>query len=302
MGDSIVALAGTETGAKLALALALVSALAHAIFAAINKGGLDPYLNRGVINVAYSIMAAPFALFVFPLPEPHLIPILLLSYILHIIYEWFVAAAFTKGEFTLVYPIARGTSPLITAALSLIIFSESLESSQWFGMFLLSGAIISFAGINLAQKGRTSEIQKLLLPSILLAIGAGVMIALYTTVDAYGIRATADPFTLIAWFFFMGGFGFPMIAFWRWKQLELKPAIMPLVSRAIIGALVAFFSFATLMLATRVGKVSEAAALRETSIVFATIIGILFFKEKVGPAKLFAIGLIVLGAILIEFH
>ncbi len=301
MGDYLVSLAGTETGARLALLLALVSAFAHAVFAALNKYG-NPYLNRGAINVAYSIMAAPFALFVFPLPEGHLIPILFISFICHLIYEWLQASAFSRGEFTLVYPIARGMGPLATAIFSVFLFSEALEPGQWGGLLLLSGAIISLAGINLSEKEVSPALRAALRPSILFAVGAGITVALYTTVDAYGVRATTDPFTFLAWFFFLGGFGFPVVAFAKWRALEERPSNQKMVKRGIIGALVAFFSFGTLMLATLIGKVSEAAALRETSIIFATGIGILFFQEKLSKAKLGAIGLIALGAILIEFH
>lgn len=302
MGEYFKALAGTPEGESLALILALVSAFAHAVFAALNKQGRDPYVNRGAINLAYSLMAAPFALFVFPLPEGFLIPVLAASFIFHVGYEWMQSAAFSKGAFTLVYPIARGTGPLVTALFAVVVFSEKLEASQWFGLLLLSGAIISLAGINLKQKEMDAHLQSILLPSILLAIGAGVAVAFYTTVDAYGIRVTANPFTFLAWFFFLGGFGFPVIAWRRWQTLDDKPAIGKVVVRGITGALVAFFSFATLMLATRIGKVSEAAALRETSIIFATGIGVIFFKEKLSTAKLMVIGLIALGALLIEFH
>ncbi|MGI9352648.1 MAG: EamA family transporter [Rhizobiaceae bacterium] len=301
MGEYFVALAGTESGERLALILALFSAFAHAVFAALNKQGLDPYLNRGAINVAYSVMAAPFALFVFPLPEGFLIPVLFASFVMHVAYEWMQSAAFSKGAFTLVYPIARGTGPLITALLAISVFSENLEWGQWAGMLLLSGAIISLAGINLQEKGLSEQLKAALLPSILLAIGAGIAVALYTTVDAYGIRVTADPFTFLSWFFFLGGFGFPVIAYARWKKMETKPPVRPLVIRGFTGASIAFVSFATLMLATRIGKVSEAAALRETSIIFATGIGVIFFREHVSPIKLLVIGLIACGAVLVEF-
>jgi len=301
LGEYFVELAGTREGERLALILALVSALAHATFAAINKGGADPYLSRGSCNIFYSMMAAPFALFVFPLPEGLLIPVLALSYVLHLGYEWLQSAAFERGAFTLVYPIARGTGPLVTAILAIFIFAESLEAGQWFGVILLSGAIISLAGVNLRERGMDDSIKAALFPSILLAIGAGIAVALYTIVDAYGVRIAVDPFTFLAWFFFLGGFGFPFVALHRYQQMEVKPPLVPLAVRGFIGALIAFFSFATLMLATRIGKVSEAAALRETSIIFATIIGILFFKETVSAKKIVVIGLIALGAVLVEF-
>lgn len=302
MGEIFVSMAGTPQGEVLALFLALMSALAHAIFAAVNKGGVDPYLNRGAINVAYSIMAAPFALFVFPLPSEQLIPLLFFSFLLHIAYEWFQAAAFSRGSFTLVYPIARGIGPVITALLALFVFSETLVLSQWFGLLLLSGAIFSLAFINLGETELNAEAKRGLLTSILLAVCAGVFVALYTTVDAVGIRTAFDPFTFLAWFFFLGGFGFPIVAYSRWVNLDNKPEVQPLIIRGVFGALIAFFSFGTLMLATRIGKVSEAAALRETSIIFATGIGVLFFHEKVDLKRMFAISLIALGAILIEFH
>ena len=78
--------------------------------------------------------------------------------------------------------------------------------------------------------------------------------------------------------------------------------VIALVKRGFIGAFVAFFSFATLMLATRIGNVSEAAALRETSIIFATAIGVVFFRERISTPKFLAICLIAAGAILIDFH
>lgn len=302
MGEIFVSMAGTPEGEVLALFLALMSALAHAIFAAVNKGGIDPYLNRGAINICYSIMAMPFALFVFPLPTTQLIPLLFFSFLLHIAYEWFQAAAFSRGSFTLVYPIARGVGPVITALLALFIFSETLVMSQWFGLLLLSGAIFSLAFINLGEVQLDAVAKRGLMISIILAICAGIFVALYTTVDALGIRTAADPFTFLAWFFFLGGFGFPFVAYSRWLKLEDKPEIQPLIARGIFGALIAFFSFGTLMLATRIGKVSEAAALRETSIIFATGIGVLFFHERVDLKRMLAIALIAAGAILIEFH
>jgi hypothetical protein len=85
MSQTIIGLAGTPTGEWVALALALLSALAHAVFGAINKGGTDPFLNRGAINVFYSLMAAPFALFVFPLPGPDLVPILVAVFLVHLL-------------------------------------------------------------------------------------------------------------------------------------------------------------------------------------------------------------------------
>jgi drug/metabolite transporter (DMT)-like permease len=125
-------------------------------------------------------------------------------------------------------------------------------------------------------------------------------VALYTTFDAFGIRATADPFTFLAWFFFIDGLLFPGIALRFYRKLAEPPALPPLVLRGVFGGLVAFASFGSVMLATRLDQVGEAAVLRETSTVFAAIIGWLFLKETVGPVRAALMGLIAAGAVIVE--
>lgn len=300
MSDLIVQLAGTPAGELLALSLALLSALAHAIFGAINKGGLDPFLNRGAINVVYSLIAAPFALFVFPLPAPDLVPILVVVYFVHLLYEWLQAASFHRGAFTVVYPISRGTGPFFTAIIAIFVFSEHLRLGQWFGLLVLSGSIVSLALANLAEKRREGVHPRDMQTAIGIAVATGLMIAVYTTIDAYGIRLAANPFTFLSWFFFMGGFGFPIVAALRWRRLTVRPATGELAVRGIFGALIAFISFGAVMLATRVGKVGEVAALRETSIIFATAIGVLIFREKIDAKRIAIIFSVAAGAVLVE--
>ncbi|MBK0399073.1 EamA family transporter [Limibaculum sp. M0105] len=303
MSEMIVAMSGTPEGAVLAFALALLSAFAHATFGAINKGGADPYLNRGAINVAYSLMAMPFAFFVFPLPSAAVWQVLAMTYLIHLLYEWLQSTAFHKGDFTLVYPIARGTGPLATAIGAVFIFGERLAPMQWAGIALLSASIWGLAVANL----RARRVDIAALPGLRQAIGValmtGLMIAVYTIVDAYGIRLAENPFSFLAWFFVLGGFGFPFIAIHRWRHMapERRPQPFDLAVRGFFGALIAFVSFGAVMLATRLDKVGEAAALRETSIIFATAIGVLIFRERIDVTRLALIGLIATGAMLVEF-
>lgn len=300
MGDLIVELAGTPAGEALALALALLSAMAHAIFGAVNKGGSDPYLNRGAINITYCAMAAPFALFILPWPQPQLFIVLIAVYFVHFLYEWLQTVSFVKGDFTVVYPIARGTGPFMTAIGALFIFNERLAPFQWFGLVLLSGSIISLALVNYRNVVRDGGEIKGIREAVLAALLTGIMVAVYTTLDAYGIRLAVDPFIFLAWFFFIGGFGFPIISIHRWRKIDVRPPISELAMRGVFGAIIAFISFGAVMLATRLGKVGEAAAFRETSIIFATGIGVLIFKEKIGLPALLLIALIAVGAILVE--
>ena len=301
MSQTITSLAGTPTGEWIALALALLSALAHAVFGAINKGGTDPFLNRGVINIFYSLMAAPFALFVIPLPGPDLVPILVAVFLVHLLYEWLQAASFHLGAFTVVYPISRGSGPMVTAFLAILVFGEHLAPLQWTGLAVLSGVIAMLALANLRDYRRRGVAPAGLQLAISVALMTGFMIAIYTTLDAYGIRKAEDPFTFLAWFFFMGGFGFPVIAWFRMRRLASLPSYRDLLIRGFTGAIVAYVSFGAVMLATRLGKVGEAAALRETSIIFATAIGVFIFKERIDATRVAIIALIAAGAVLVEF-
>jgi len=301
VGETIVALAGTPAGQTLALTLVLLSALAHAVFGAINKGGADPWLNRAAINICYGAMAAPVAFFVVPWPSGDLWLWLGAAYLIHIVYEVFQSSAFQRGAFTVVYPIARGTGPLVTAAAAGAVFGESLAPGQWAGVLLLSCAIFALAYFNLrAARLDLGDLARLK-GAILMAFLTGLMVAAYTTVDAYGIRLAADPFTFLAWLFMLGGLGFPVIACVRWRRNPVPFDVGELATRGVAGALIAFLSFGSIMLATRLDKVGEAAALRETSIIFATAIGVLIFRESISARRLAAILCIALGAVLVEF-
>ena len=145
------------------------------------------------------------------------------------------------------------------------------------------------------------EVDRHTLPAALvLAIATGLLVAIYTTYDAYGIRATADPFTFLAWFFMFEGMTLPGVAYRRWKRMSDPPALGPLLFRGFIGAIVAFLSFGSIMLATRLDQVGEAAVLRETSVVFAALIGWLVLRETVGPRRIALMCLIAIGAVIVE--
>jgi drug/metabolite transporter (DMT)-like permease len=138
-----------------------------------------------------------------------------------------------------------------------------------------------------------------LVPALWLAVATGAFVAIYTTYDAYGIRATADPFTFLAWFFMFDGILFPVLMARRLLHLSRAEAL-PLLRLGITGAFVAYFSFGSIMLATRLDKVGEAAVLRETSTVFAALIGWLVLGEKVGAVRAALMGLIAAGAVVME--
>ena len=112
MSAWLLGLEGTEAGHQVALFLAVLAAILHAVFGALQKGRFDPWLSRGAIDISYGLMAAPFALFVVPWPEPHMWPIFLGAFLIHVAYKLLQAMAYTRGAYTVVYPVVRGTGPL----------------------------------------------------------------------------------------------------------------------------------------------------------------------------------------------
>ena len=298
MSQWLVGLAGTEAGHWLAVGLALLAALTHAIFGALQKGKFDPWLMRGAMDASYGLMAAPFALFVVPWPEPHMWLIFAGIFPIHLGYKLFQAMAYSRGAYTVVYPVVRGTGPLVTVLAAGAVFGERFSATQWLGVALLLGAIFALAGVNVRQ---TKVARRRLLQALGLAFITGLFVALYTTYDAYGIRATADPFTFLAWFFMIDGMLFPFISARHYRKMDNPPALAPLMRRGFIGGLVAFASFGSVMMATRLDSVGQAAVLRETSVVFAGLIGWFFLKEKVGPVRGGLMALIALGAVVVEF-
>ncbi|MEJ2030444.1 MAG: DMT family transporter [Maritimibacter sp.] len=297
MSDWVTALEGTAAGHHAAIALALMAAVLHALFGALQKGQHDPWLSRGAIDLAYGLMAAPIALFVVPWPDPALIPFFAFVWLIHLGYKLAQGYTYTLGSYTVVYPVVRGTGPLFTVIGAGLLFGEHFTPVQWLGVATLVVGIYGLALFNLKhwQFGR-----ELLKPALAMAMLTGLFVALYTTIDAWGIRATPNPFTFLAWFFMIDGFAIPIIAARRWVKMDNRPTLAPLALRGVIGAFIAYASFGGIMLATRLDDVGQAAVLRETSTVFAALIGWIMLGERTGPRRVALMGLIALGAVIVE--
>lgn len=296
MTEWLIALEGTPEGQNVALGFALLAAILHAIFGALQKGKHDPWLSRAAIDASYGLMAMPFALFVVPWPEPHMWPIFAGVFVIHVVYKVLQAMAYSRGAYTVVYPVVRGTGPLFAVIAAWLFFGEVFNAVQWMGVGVLVAGIYGLALYNLRH---VTVDRDTLVPALGLAVLTGAFVALYTTYDAYGIRATADPFTFLAWFFFIDGIFMPV---WTWKRWSRLPAdqIAPLLRRGILGGLIAFGSFGGIMLATRLGSVGQAAVLRETSTVFAALIGWLMLGEGTGPRRVALMATIAAGAIIVQ--
>lgn len=298
MSEWVLSIEGTETGRLVAMLLALSSAVFHAIFGALQKGRFDPWLTRGAIDFSYATMALPVALLLVPFPSPDIWLLLAYAWVIHTVYKLLMAMAYDRAAYTVVYPVVRGTGPLVTVMFAGIVFGESFTSLQWSGVLLLSGGIFALAVYNVRNLDVNAEPLGM---ALFLAVLTGVMVAAYTTFDAYGMRAAENPFTFLMWFFVVDGLVFPVIAWRRWHRMEAPPDPRALMMRGLTGGIIAFLSFGAVMLATRLDKVGEAAVLRETSVVFAALIGWFVLKETVGPRRLAMMATIALGAVIVEF-
>ena len=279
--------------------LALLAAFLHAAFGAIQKGRHDPWLSRGAIDVWLAVLSFPL-LFLVPWPQPHMWPIFAGAIAIHFGYKVFQAKAYSRGAYTVVYPVVRGTGPLFTVFGAWLLFGEVFTWVQMLGLGVLLAGIFGLAVYNLIFLETARETLR---PALGYAVATGAFVALYTTYDAYGIRAPADPFTFLAWFFFLTAFDFPLLTHLHPDMRARRAALplRPLIVRGFLGAIVAFGSFGSIMLATRLDKVGEAAVLRETSTVFAAVIGWVVLRETVGPRRLTLMALIAAGAVIVEF-
>lgn len=296
MADWLISLEGTAAGERLALILALQAAFLHALFGALQKRVTDPWTARTIIDATYATMAAPFALIMFPDAPADLWPLLAVVVVLHLGYKSSQAAAYSAGAYTVVYPVVRGMGPVFTVFAAGLVFGEHFTPMQWLGVATLVTGILGLAIYNL----RTIDVDRARLPLALgLAVLTGGFVAAYTTWDAYVIRAFENPFAFLAWFFFLDGLTFPTLGMIRRRGVLPRPLGAHLWL-GIQGAVTAILSFGGILLATRLDKVGEAAVLRETSVVFAALLGWLMLGEKVGPRRLSLMALIAGGAVIVE--
>lgn len=297
MSQWLISLEGTEAGLTLSMALALAAAVLHAIFGALQKGRHDPWLSRAGIDLCMIVLAAPVALFLVPWPEPALWPFLAGALAIHVGYKILQAMTYTRGAYTVVYPVVRGSGPLFTVLGAGLLFGEHFNALQWAGLAVLLAGIWGFAAYNLRK---VTVDRDRLIPALGFAVATGAFVALYTTWDAWAIRRAADPFTFLAWFFLLDAFFMPLVAAPRLLALP-RAELSSLLRRGLIGAFVAVASFGGIMLATRLGPVGQAAVLRETSTVFSALIGWLMLGERSGPVRVALMAMIALGAVIVQW-
>ena len=269
------------------IGLALAAAILHAAWNAFLRNGGDRLWTVTVMSFSSTVVALPF-LFVYPLPVAGAWPYITLSAVLQVAYSVFLVAAYRQGELGQVYPIVRGTVPLLVTLGGFLITGDRLEPYQIGGVMLVAMGIMSLA----LGKGRAST------SSILFALATGAIIAAYATVDSIGVREAGRSGAYTAWVLVLYGILLTatFVAMRRKLTVDFRSAD---TWEALAGGLVAMVAYGLVVAAFSLGPAGPITALRETGVIFAVLIGWLFLGEPLTLRRIAACLIVAAGTILI---
>ncbi|MEE1755861.1 EamA family transporter [Streptomyces sp. SP18CS02] len=272
----------------LVAAAVLIAAVTHASWNAIAHHIRDQLLSFTLISGGGALIGAVTALFV-PLPAAGVWPFLILSAVLHVGYMALLMRSFTLGDFGQMYPIARGTAPLVVTVLAAVFLHETPDGRQLTGVAVACAGLVGLALWGIRGSGRRPH-----WPALTAALATGLAIAGYTVVDGVGVRTAGTPLGYIAWLMILEGLPIPLYALCR-HRAALAARLRPYAARGLLGAALSVAAYALVLWAQTRAPLAPVAALRESSIIVGAAIGTLFFKERFGAPRLAAAGLMAAG-------
>jgi drug/metabolite transporter (DMT)-like permease len=299
----------------------LTAAVTHATWNAIAHGIKDQVLAFGLIGAGSIAVAVPLVL-VFPFPLAACWPYLLASVFIHVFYNLLLMRSYRYGQFGQVYPLARGTSPLVVTVLAAVFAAERPSVPQVCGVLVVSFglAVLVFAGRRAGSPGSGAGSGSGLGAGLgaglgsglgagprsgpsraaLLAAGAtGLTIAAYTTVDGLGVRLSGSSVGYIGWLMLLESLCVPLWALVRRREVVGGASRRVLLSGLSAGAL-AVLAYGLVLWAQTRGALAPIAALRETSVIFGAIIGTVVFREPFGRSRIAATVVVVIGVLLLN--
>ena len=217
---------------------------------------------------------------------------MIIGVIVHFIYQFAQAAAFTKGDMSVVYPIMRGFAPALAAFFAFLFLKESLTLIEMTGLAIVVAALIGFGW---PQKIKIEGAKA----ALAFALFCGLLTAIYTVIDAYGIRLAPHKFAFIAWFFVIEGFGISVIVAVL-KRMNLKNRIATDLKGGIMAGLLGLISYTTALYAFSIAPIAGLAALRETSVIFGAILAAFWLKESFGLRRVILAIILAIGLILMH--
>lgn len=276
----------------LVLSAVLFAALLHATWNAMIKVSGDRLVIMGVTTAATSILSLPI-LFYLPLPAPESWPYLILSACVHTFYMLVLVRAYGLGDFAQVYPLSRGSAPLLTATLGFLILNESMELSELSGMLLI---VVGIFGLALETSAGVLQLSR---PALFYSLLTGLCITAYSLVDGIGVRLSGNSLSFILWMFFLDGFLIPMIAFTRRPREVFLTTLKEVWKTGLLVSILSTTGYAIIVWAFSQERIAPVAVLRETSVLFAMLISVLFIKETFSTLRAAIISLILAGIILL---
>ncbi len=273
------------------VALVLLAALMHASWNAVVKSDVDRLVSFGLVmsaGTALGLIVAPLVSF----PVAAAWPYLIASTLVHNAYYYFLLRAYAHGDLSHVYPIARGLGPLLVALFSGRLIGEELSVLEMAGVVLVSFGVTSLALAKGLPRGAEWR------PTVY-AVLTGVFIAAYTIIDGLGARASGDAIAYIVWLNIVEGPWVMALAIWR-RGTRIIPYMRIWWWRGALGGAIATLGYGIAIWALSLGAMAHVAALRETSVLFGSLMGVLLLKESFGPRRVAAAAVIVAGLLLMN--
>lgn len=270
----------------------IAAAVLHATWNAAVKGSDDKALGMTAVIVGQALPAL-VVLFFLPLPSVESLPFFLAGLVFHLGYQIFLISAYQIGDFTQAYPIARGTGPLLVTVVSIFFLGVELEPAELVAIGLIVLGIISLSLVRQGDGLRNPR-------AAALAVCTGICIAGYSLSDGLGARASESAVGFMASLMLVNGLVFAGYIYMR------SPGTMGQVLRVakwrmVGGGIASFTAYALVVWAFTQAPIALVTALRETSIVFALLIGVFIFRERLDLAKVLSTFLTLGGAFLLRF-
>ena len=292
----------------LVFALVLAAAVLHASWNALVKAGGDRLAVLTLVNLAPVVVTLP-ALFLLPPIRWEAAPWLALSTACHLVYYGALLSAYRYGDLSQVYPIARGSAPALVAFGAWVLAAERPGPVELGALALLSGGLMALAWRPRrapAVAGRGAILRQAVAPTgdpdrraVLFALLTGLSIAVYSVADGMGVRASGAPFTYIAWLFTVDCLPLVAVVLWR-RRGRVAQSIGRSWRAGLAGGLIAALAYGTVIWAMNRAPLAQVVALRETSVLFAALIGTRLLAEPFGRQRLAAAAVIVAGAVLLQ--
>lgn len=277
----------------------LFGALLHASWNALIKSGRDKQLDTALIHSLGFFVALP-ALWWTGLPAAASWPYILTSTVIHLGYYMALAGAYRHGDLGLTYPVMRGSAPLLVAIGSGAFIGESLSAMAWIGVAVVCAGVLTL-GLSRSSLHASDEASRR--TALRYALGNAAIIALYTVVDGIGVRVSGNALAYVAALFLFDGIPYLLLVLWQ-RGSARGDALRYMAGRwkvASIGTLASLASYAIALWAMTRAPVALVAALRETSVLFAAVIGALLLREPFGWQRAAGTLVIVAGVIALRF-